>query len=215
MFVGHLALGFAAKRWQPKIGLGWLVAAVSAVDLLWPIFLLLGIEQLRIVAHATAFNAFLVFVSYPWTHSLVMGVVWGLALAALARWRGVSRAGAWLLVALVVSHWVLDFVSHAPDMPLWPGWSPRFGLGLWNSLAGTFLVEGALWVAGLAIYFRSRPLQGRGPTLAFWSFVIVTTMLWATSPWSPPPPSPQAVGWFGLIGWLTIPWAAAADRRPG
>jgi hypothetical protein len=213
VFVGHLALGFAAKRWTPTVGLAWLVAAVGFVDLLWPIFVLTGVERLRIAEGATAFNA-LVFESYPWTHSLLMGVVWGVALGALARWRGVAAAAAVIIGALVVSHWILDVVTHNPDMPLWPGPSPRFGLGLWNSVAGTLLIEGALWVAGIVTYLRARPLRGLGPQLAFWSFVLVCTVLWAASPWSPPPPSPEAVGWFGLIGWLTVPWAMAADRRP-
>jgi membrane-bound metal-dependent hydrolase YbcI (DUF457 family) len=111
MFVGHLAVAFAAKRAAESVSLGWLIAAVTALDLLWPLFLLAGLEQVRIVPGATAFTP-LVFDSYPWSHSLVMAVVWGLALAALARWRGVSRNALWLIGALVVSHWVLDFLSH-------------------------------------------------------------------------------------------------------
>jgi hypothetical protein len=214
VFVGHLALGFAAKRWTPKVGLAWLVAAVVFVDLLWPIFLLAGVERIRIAEGATAFNRFLFFESYPWSHSLLMGLVWGVALGAVARWRGIAASSAVVIGALVVSHWILDFATHAPDMPLWPGPSPRFGLGLWNSVAGTFLIEGALWAVGIAIYLRTHPLLGFGSHLAFWSFVLVCTVMWAGGPWGPMPPSPEAVGWFGLIGWLTIPWAMAADRRP-
>jgi membrane-bound metal-dependent hydrolase YbcI (DUF457 family) len=88
---------------------------------------------------------------YPWSHSLLMSAVWGVVLAGVARWRGVRTAST-LLIALVVSHWVLDYISHAPDMPLWPGTSPRFGLGLWNSIPLTLIVEGAMWVLGIWIY---------------------------------------------------------------
>jgi hypothetical protein len=210
MFVGHLAVALAAKRSAPATNLGWLMAGVTALDLLWPIFLLAGLEHVSIVPGATAFNSF-VFDSYPWSHSLVMSALWGLVLVGLARWRGVS-ASAILLVALVVSHWVLDYVTHMPDLPLWPGASPRFGLGLWKSLPATFIVEGALWIIGIVVYLRTRPLVRRGPRIAFWSLIVVTTLMWIASPWSPPPPSAQSVAWFGLIGWIVLPWAAMADR---
>lgn len=207
MFVGHLAVALGAKRAAPNANLAWLMAGVVALDLVWPVFVLAGIEQVRIVPGATAFTP-LVFDHYPWSHSLVMSLVWGAALALIARGRRVS-ASSLLLVALVVSHWVLDFVSHAPDMPLWPGASPRLGLGLWNSIAGTLVVEGALWAAGIILYLRvARPRK-----VAFWSLVAVTTVMWATGPWAPPPPSPAALGWFALIGWMIVPWAALADDR--
>jgi hypothetical protein len=100
-------------------------------------------------------------------------------------------------------------------MPLWPGRSPRLGLGLWNSIPATFLVEGSLWIAGIVLYLRGRHFAGLGAKLVFWSLVAVTTVMWASGPWSPPPPNPAALGWFALIGWIVIPWAAAADSDPG
>jgi hypothetical protein len=210
MFVGHLALAFAAKRSAPAVNLGWLMAGVTALDLVWPLFVIAGIERVRIAPGATAFTP-AIFEHYPWSHSLVMSVVWGFVLVGLARSRRVPVSAS-VLVALVVSHWVLDFVSHAPDMPLWPGPSPRLGLGLWNSVPLTFAVEGAMWVAALLVYIRMRQRWQWSARLAFWSFVAVTTLMWVTSPWSPPPPSAQALGWFALIGWIVIPWAVLADR---
>ncbi len=211
MFVGHLALAFAAKRARPRASLGWYIAATTTLDLLWPIFLLLGIERVSIQPGAMAFNP-LVFDSYPWSHSLLMAAVWGLALAVLARWRGVPAGAAKLIGALVVSHWVLDWLTHAADMPLWPG-GPRFGLGLWNSVPGTLAVEGLLWVAGLWLYLAPRRRTSWIGPVALWSMVLVTTAMWASGPWSPPPPDPQALALFALIGWLLIPWSAAADRH--
>src|SRR5262245_51064254 len=209
MFVGHLAVGLVAKRATPAVNLGWLMAGVTTLDLIWPVFVLAGIEHVRIVPGATAFTP-LIFDSYPWSHSLAMSVVWGFALVAVARWRHVL-APAWLLVALVVSHWALDFASHAPDMPLWPGPSPRLGLGLWYSIPLTLLIEGALWIAAIVVFLKGRPGRTQGRA-AFWSLVVVTTVIWATSPWSPPPPSTRALGLFALIGWIIVPWAALADR---
>jgi hypothetical protein len=212
MFVGHLALALAGKRAAPSVSLGWLVAAVTASDLLWPVFLLLGVERVRIVPGAMAFTP-LVFDSYPWSHSLLMGLVWGAVLAGIARWRGIPARAATLLGALVVSHWVLDFVTHAPDMPLWPGPSPRLGLGLWNSIPGTFIVEGTLWAAAIVLYLRSVGTGDRIGQVAFWSFVVICTLMWASGPWSPPPPNPRALAWFALVGWIVVPWAALADRH--
>ena len=211
MFVGHLAVALVTKRAAPAANLGWLMAGVTALDLIWLVFVLAGLEHVRIVQGATAFTP-LVFDSYPWSHSLVMAVVWGLALVAVARWREV-RASAGLLVTLVISHWVLDFASHAPDMPLWPGPSPRLGLGLWYSIPLTLVIEGSLWILAIVVFLkdRSRRREGRA---AFWSLVMVSTLLWATGPWSPPPPSTRALGWFALIGWILVPWAALADRPP-
>ena len=38
MFVGHYALGLAARRLEPRLSLGILLAAPQVLDLLWPIF---------------------------------------------------------------------------------------------------------------------------------------------------------------------------------
>jgi membrane-bound metal-dependent hydrolase YbcI (DUF457 family) len=212
MFVGHLALAFAAKRAAPAVSLGWLMAAVTALDLLWPLFLLAGIEHVRIQPGATAFTP-LVFVAYPWSHSLITAAGWGAALALLARLRRIPLAICALLAALVVSHWILDWVSHAPGMPLWPSdASPRYGLGLWRSIPATFAVEGALWAAGLALYLRGRRAMARRGPIALWSFVALCTLMWITGPWSPPPPDVRSLGWFALVGWIVLPWTALADR---
>jgi hypothetical protein len=103
MFVGHLAVGFAGKRVSSVTSLAWLIGAATTLDLLWPIFLLAGVEHVRIVPGATAFTP-LVFDSYPWSHSLLMAVVWGAILAAIARGRGVELRASWLIAGLVVSH---------------------------------------------------------------------------------------------------------------
>jgi len=144
MFVGHTAMALAAKARTPQVSLGWLVAAAFALDLLWPVFLLLGIERVSIVPGATAFNA-LVFDSYPWSHSLLLACAWALCAAAVARALGMTMGGAGLIAALVLSHWILDWVSHVPDLPLWPGRSPLFGLALWNSVFWSLLVAWAAW----------------------------------------------------------------------
>jgi hypothetical protein len=210
MFVGHIAVAFGAKRVAPSVSLGWLVAAVTLLDLLWPPLLLLGVEHVSIVPGATAFTP-LVFDSYPWSHSLLMAGIWGGVLAAIGRWCRLP-VSAWLLAALVVSHWLLDFLTHAPDLPLWPGASPRVGLGLWNSVPASFAVEGAMWAIGIFLYLRGRSATRWSGRVALWSFIAICTGLWIAGALGPPPPSARAIAWFGLSGWLLPPWAAVADR---
>src|SRR5687767_6619205 len=141
MFVGHLAIALAAKRYEPDVNLAWFVAGVSALDLVWPLFVLAGLEQVSVVPGATAFTP-LVFDSYPWSHSLAMTAIWGLLLVTIALIAKVPSS-AWTLLAMaVVSHWPLDFITHAPDMPVWPGVAANPGLALRHAIPGTVVVEG-------------------------------------------------------------------------
>src|SRR5690606_16750942 len=135
MFIGHLAVAMAARTRAPRTSLGTLVAASYGLDLLWPVLVLAGVEWFRIDPTASAFTP-LAFEHYPWSHSLLTSVLWGL-LAGGAYWLiRRNRAGAVLVGMLVLSHWVLDAVVHVPDLPLWPGGGPLVGLGLWNFVAG-------------------------------------------------------------------------------
>lgn len=211
MFVGHLAVAFAGKKVSHATPLVWFVAATTFIDLLWPLLLLLGIEVVSVDPGNSAFTP-LRFDSYPWSHSLLTVVGWGLVFGAFARWRGVSRQGAVLAGALVVSHWVLDLLTHVPDLPLWPGAATAYGFGLWQSIPASFLVETSMWIAGLALFLSARRPRGAQGHLALWSFVGVSTVLWATGPFSPPPPSAGAVAWFSLIGWTVIPWSIWIER---
>ena len=85
MFIGHLALGFAAKRAAPRVSLAVLFSAAQLADILWPVFIALGVEQVRIVPGFTAFTPF-DFVSYPYSHSLVFLIGWGVAFGLVYRW---------------------------------------------------------------------------------------------------------------------------------
>ena len=212
MFVGHAAVALAAKSKARDVSLGWLLAAALGLDLLWPNFLLLGIEHVEIAPGATAFTPF-VFDSYPWSHSLVMACVWGLFAAAIARWRGRGADLAFLIAAVVVSHWVLDVASHAPDMPLWPGNSPRLGLGLWNSIPATLGVEGVIYLVGIGIYVRCTRARDRIGSIGLWAFLVVCAVMWAAGPWSTPPPDARALAWFAQGVWLLILWAWWIDRH--
>jgi hypothetical protein len=203
MFVGHTAVALAAKSQTPGTSLGWLIASAYLVDLLWPVCLLFGIEHVRIEPGNTAFTP-LAFDSYPWTHSLLTGIAWAIVFSAIARAFRVGRTGQLWIGALVISHWVLDFASHRPDMPLWPGSSTKAGLGLWNSIPATLTVEGALFATGIAVYLRGTRALDKAGVAAFWLFVVLQLAIWASQPWSPPPPSATAIAIVGNVSWLFV-----------
>lgn len=213
MFLGHFALGFAAKRAAPRVSLAGLFAAAQFADLLWPLFVAAGIEFVRIAPGDTAFTP-LDFLSYPYSHSLIALFFWGAVFAAayrlLAHRNGSTVA---VLLALVVSHWVLDFATHRADMPLYPD-GPKFGLGLWNSVTATLIVELAMFAAGVWIYSqttRARDARGR------WGYVgMIAFMLLAYfgAAFGPPPPSVTALWITAVIGaGLLIVWAWWVDRH--
>jgi LexA-binding, inner membrane-associated putative hydrolase len=211
MFLGHFALALSAKKAAPKASLGTLVLSAQFADCLWPVLLLLGVEQVRIVPglmRASPFD----FVSYPISHSLLMQLVWGLLFGVVyLLWRRDLRT-ALVVGALLPTHWLLDYFAHRPDMPLYPGGGPKLGLGMWNSVPLTLLVEYGMLVAGVAIYLGATRSKG-GRNIAFWSLIIFLALVYPASLFGPPPPSVRALAVSALAIWLTIPWAAAADRH--
>ena len=198
MFVGHFALGFAAKRAAPLVPLWLLFAAVQLADLLWPLFVALGVEQVSIEPGITTVTP-LDFISYPYSHSLLTLIVWGAILGFVHQRSTKVRGVAVLLAGLVVSHWVLDFVTHRPDMPFYPG-STTVGLGLWNSTTGTVIVELLMFAAGVWIYARAtraRDAVGRWSFIALVGFLLI---VYAGNIMGGPPPSVSAIWSVGMAG---------------
>lgn len=212
MFLGHFGAGFAGKAAAPRVSLGTLFLAAQWVDLLWPALLLLGLERVEIEPGATRVTP-LDFVSYPISHSLVAVVLWGLALGGLYWAARRSRRGALVVAALVVSHWVLDLVVHRPDLPLAPGAGGRFGLGLWDSLPATLVVELALLAAGLTLYLRRTRATDRRGSLLLWGLVVFLLAIYAANLLGPPPPSVAAIAWAGHAQWLLVAWGYWIDRH--
>ena len=212
MFIGHFALALAARRAAPQTSLGALTIAAQLTDLVWPVLLLLGVEHVEIDPGNTVITP-LAFTDYPITHSLLGVVVWAALAAGLwFAWRRDRRA-ALVIGALVLSHWLLDLLTHRPDLPLLPGDPHRVGLGLWNSAAGTVLVEGGLFAAGLWLYLRAtRARDGAGRWgMALYAAVLV--LIYVVNLTAPPPPSARAIGVAGLALWLFPLWAYWFDRH--
>jgi membrane-bound metal-dependent hydrolase YbcI (DUF457 family) len=210
MFLGHIAIGLAAKQAAPRVSLATWFTAVQLVDLIWPVMLLLGFEHVRIAPGITAFTP-LDFYDYPITHSLVGGIIWAALFAGLWLVREGDGTGrvAMLLAAGVLSHWVLDAVSHRPDVPVLPH-GPYVGLGLWNSVPATLAVELTMFAAGLALYVRSGAAGAR--RVSFWLLIAFLIVTYFAAAFGPPPPDVRTLAWSALGLWLLIPWARWADR---
>jgi hypothetical protein len=213
MFVGHLAVGFAAKRFAPKTSLGTLLVASQFADILWPVLLLTDVEHARIVPGITKASAF-DFYDYPITHSLYGMCAWGLFLASVHYVVKRYRAGALAVFVVVVSHWFLDLLAHRPDLPLRPDSHQKFGFGLWNSIGATFVVEGAIFAIGLWIYLSSTRARDRAGRIGFWGIVLLLLLLWIPSLFGAAPPSMNAVAITGIVGALLILiWGYWIDRH--
>jgi hypothetical protein len=212
MFIGHFAVAFAAKKAAPKVPLGALFIGAQFLDLLWPVCVLMGLETVRIHPGDTAVTP-LEFVSYPWSHSLLLAIFWGVLLGFAVLLTRSSKAGAAVAALLVVSHWVLDWITHRPDLQLWPGSPSRYGLGLWNSLPWTLAVEGALFVAGIALYARATAASSRAGRWGLWLLVGFLAAIYLASVFGPTPPSAEAVAWSGVGMWLLVFWGYWLDGR--
>jgi len=212
MFIGHYAVAFAAKRAVPRVSLGVLVGAASLLDLLWPVFLLLGWEAVRVEPGNTAL-APLAFVRYPISHSLVAAAGWSALCGALYWGATRYRSGAVVVGLVALSHWYLDALVHRPDLPLYPGSPLKVGLGLWNSIPAAVLLEGLLFTGGVWLYARGTRAKDAIGRYAFLGFVGFMALVYAANLLGPPPPSWQAVAWVGLAAWLFPFWAEWFDRH--
>ncbi len=212
MFIGHNAVAFAAKKAAPKVSLGTLFLSVQFLDLLFTIFLLIGLEHVRIDPGNTAFTPLDLY-DYPISHSLVTALGWSLGFAFIYYFARRYPTGAWILGAGVFSHWILDFITHRPDMPISPGMKIYVGLGLWNSVAGTILVEGAMFVVAVLLYVRSTVAIDRTGHYAFWSLIGFFVLTYAAIILGPPPLNENTLAIGGLFSWLIVAWGYWIDRH--
>ncbi|MEO8192218.1 MAG: metal-dependent hydrolase [Gemmatimonadales bacterium] len=213
MFIGHFAVGLAGKKAAPRASLAALWLAALFADVLWPVLVAVGAEQVRIAPGNTVYTP-LEFVSYPWSHSLLMLCIWGALFAAYYRNRpGGRRIGA-VLGALVVSHWVLDWITHKPDMPLWPG-GPKYGLGLWNYPTATMAVEIGMFIAGVFLYVSVTRARDKIGSIGFWALVLLLLGFYIfDSLAAVPPPSVRAIWISALVATaVLLVWAGWVDAH--
>jgi hypothetical protein len=212
MFVGHFGVGFGAKAGAPGASLGSLFLAAQFIDLLWPTFLLLGIERVRIEPGITRVTP-LDFAHYPVSHSLLAVAGWAALVAAIYQLLRRYPRGAVVLGLAVLSHWLLDFVVHRPDLPLYPGGADLFGLGLWSSVGATVAVELPIFMGGLWLYLRATEASDEAGRWALWALVAFLVAIYVASLFGAPPPSVAALAWTGQAQWLLVGWGYWVDRH--
>ena len=214
MFLGHYGLAFGVKKAAPQISLLTLFVAVEFVDIIWPVMLLLGIEKVRVAPGITEVTPF-EFIHYPFTHSLLMGVVWG-AVVGLFYWLFKKDLRSAVIVGLaVLSHWFLDFIVHVPDLPLTPFGSEKVGLGAWNSMLLTLLIEAVIFISGVYIYARNTEPVGKKGTWALWILVIFFVLTNTFNMFGPPPEDsiPTLFASFVVLQVIVLALAVWVDRN--
>jgi len=213
MFIGHFGLGFAAKKVAPKPSLGTLLFASQFIDLLWPVFLILGWETVRIDVGNTVVTP-LDFENYPISHSLFAVIIWAAVFSGVYyAIRKDIKSILWLGL-LVISHWVLDLITHRPDLPLMPtSDSVKLGMELWSSLAATIVLEGLIFSAGVYLYVRTTRTRDKIGIFAFWGLVAFLVIIYINNLFGPPPPSVEPIGYVGLAQWILIVWGYWIDRH--
>src|SRR5438045_4942639 len=156
MFVGHYSVAFACRTERNRIPLWVLFVAVQFLDYIWATLVLLGIEKLRVIKGFTA-GSMLDSYYHPYSHSLITAIAWSAGAALcykpLCRWLRYTytKSAALIVGAAVFSHWVLDFVAHPRDLPIYDDrW--KVGLGLWNYRDPEFALEIALLAGGIILY---------------------------------------------------------------
>jgi len=212
MFIGHFGVGLAAKKIDKKPSLGTLFLASQFIDLLWPVFLILGIEKVKIDPGISAFTP-LDFVYYPFSHSLLGVFFWAVLFGTIYFLLKKNIKSAIVLGILVISHWILDLITHIPDLPLFPGIDTKVGFGLWNSVTATIIIELLIFTIGTYFYFKSTKAKNKTGQFALLGLLIFLIVVYFMNIFGSPPPSSEAIGYVGLSQWLLIAWAYWIDRN--
>jgi hypothetical protein len=176
MFVGHFAVGFASQRFAPRVPLPMLLIAALFSDILGSSLSLLGWEHVRIVPGNTRFVPLDLY-DYPWSHSLLTTIIWATLLALIYSFVQTDLVGSFVIWLNAASHWLLDWITHRPDLPLAPGGTGRYGLGLWNSISGTMVVEIGLFALAIWIYTLATQPRDRVGKYMLTAFTVTLLLL--------------------------------------
>lgn len=211
MFIGHFAVAMAGKKIDNKLSLGTSFMAAQWLDLLWPVLLLIGIEKVELNNDPSS-PIPLSFTHYPLSHGLLVVLAWsflfGLTYFILQK----NFKTALLIAVLVLSHWVLDWLVHEPDLPITPFSSGKVGLGLWNYKYLELAIELLLFGAGVYLYVQSARANNKKTGIGFWSLIIFLLVTQLLNVFGPPPPSVTPVVIMAFLQWLLVLWAWRADK---
>jgi hypothetical protein len=212
MFIGHFGMGLAAKKIDHHLSLGTLFLASQLIDLLWPIFLLVGLERVKVEPGNTPFTP-LNFIYYPFSHSLLSVFLWAIVLGLIYFLLRKNLKSSVVLSVLVMSHWILDLITHRPDLPLSPWTKVKVGLGLWNSITLTMLIEGLIFLAGAYLYLKTTRAKNTQGTISLWSLFLFLIVVYLLNIFGSPPPSEKPIAIIGLLQWLIVAWGYWIDKN--
>jgi membrane-bound metal-dependent hydrolase YbcI (DUF457 family) len=212
MFIGHFGVGLAAKKIDNKPSLGTLFVASQFIDLLWPIFLILGLEKVKIDPGNTAFTP-LDFIYYPFSHSFFGVLIWSVLFGLVYYLIRKNLKSSIVIGSLVVSHWILDLITHRPDLPLLPWSEIKVGLGLWNHIILTLIIELLIFAIGIYLYIRATKATNKKGTIGLWSLLIFLILVYFMNVFGDPPPSEGPIAYIGLTMWLLVAWGYWIDKN--
>lgn len=208
MFIGHYAPALVAAALPKAPKLGILFFAAQLVDIAFFIFVLGGVEAMRLQPKITVMNGLDLY-HMPYTHSLLGSIIWGGAFAAII-W-AVTRNSTSALIAggVVVSHWFVDLLVHRPDLTL-AGSPPNLGMGLWNYPMIAVPLE-LLFAGGALAFYLSRTRHISG-TAKHWPWTLgIVMLLVQLYNWLSPDPKMMdaslplsALLAYGLFAWLAF-----------
>ena len=211
MFLGHFGLAFASKKADKKLSLATAFIAAQFVDLLWPLLLVTGVEKVNIEPGNTVVTP-LDFTHYPYSHSLLAGVLWGIAIGVVYFLLKKNRKGAFVVGVLVLSHWFLDLLMHRPDLPLsFSDGEAKYGFGIWNNLPLTIAIELVVILVGAGIYMRATQPKNRWGTISVVSLLVFLIAIYVMNVFGDPPPDSDVIGYVGFAQWLFVGWAYWCD----
>lgn len=201
MFAGHVGAALAIGRVERRVNVGVFVLAALLPDLVLWVFVLLGWEAVVIPPDfASTHQPQFVF---PLSHGLLAGAAWSV-LAAGATWACYPRLAqrrvwaAVLVAGAVLSHWLLDALVHAPELPLAGDASMKVGLGLWSAMPVALAVEAAIALMGLGLFIAGSALsRARKIALSLLLLVILAGTV-AGMTIAAAPPSIAAMAWSSL-----------------
>jgi len=208
MFVGHYGVSFAAKKAEPALPLWVLFIAVQLLDVLWAPFVLLGIEKVRIVPGFTASNPLDLYYM-PYTHSLLAAIGWSIVSFLAYRFavRSAAPRAAAIVGLAVFSHWVLDFLVHRPDLPLYDN-TAKVGLGLWNLPAVALGLEALLLFGAMWLYLRH---TARRTAMLVFGVVMLAIQVYVF--FGPPPSSDKAAAGTAFASYVIFALVIRALER--
>ena len=203
MFIGHFGVSFAAKKFAPKVSLATLFIATQFVDILWPFLLVFGVEKVAVTPGYTKTNAF-EFLHFPYTHSLFMGLIWSVIVGGIHWLVKHDKRSALVIGICVLSHWLLDVIVHTADLPLLPFGDYKVGLGLWNYVGITLIVETIIFLAGAFVYASVTKAKNKVGKWSLWMLIILLLIITLSNTFGPTPPNSVMILFYSFVILIAI-----------